>query len=123
MQATFSTKFVNSLLRDLIMYAGLSFDISFTCSDILLSCDSSSVSIETRLRAGGPGFDLRQRQGSISFPSPLRSVRLYGPPSLLSMGTEDGQDLKLTTHLHQVLRLRMGGAIPPLPHTSSLRSA
>jgi len=31
--------------------------------------------------------------------------------------------MKLTTHLHLVLRLRMRGAIPPLLHTSSWRGS
>jgi len=32
-----------------------------------------------------------------------------------------GQGMNLTIHPHLVLRLRMRGAILPLPHTSSLR--
>jgi len=31
--------------------------------------------------------------------------------------------VKLTTHFHLVLKLRTGGAIHPLPHTSSWRRA
>jgi len=38
-------------------------------------------------------------------------------PGILSRGYS-GRGVKLTTHLHLVLRLRMRGAIPPLPHMS-----
>jgi hypothetical protein len=34
-----------------------------------------------------------------------------------------GRVVKLTTHLHLMPRLRMRGAVPPLPHTSSWRGA
>jgi len=34
-----------------------------------------------------------------------------------------GQAVKLSIHLHLVPKLRIRGAIPPLPHTSSLRGA
>jgi hypothetical protein len=43
-------------------------------------------------------------------------------PGALSPGECD-QGLKLTTHILPVPRLRMRGAIPPLPHTSSRRGA
>jgi hypothetical protein len=47
---------------------------------------------------------------------PKRQRRFRGPPSLLlSWYRVYFPGLKLTTHLHPVLRLRMSGAIPPLP--------
>jgi hypothetical protein len=44
-----------------------------------------------------------------------------GSPSFLSKGYREcsGRSVKLTTYLHLVPRLRMRGAILPLPHTSS----
>jgi hypothetical protein len=55
------------------------------------------------------------------FSSPPHPDQLWGPPSLLSNGYQGPslgvkqQDVKMTTHLHLVLRSRICGAIPPLP--------
>jgi hypothetical protein len=64
----------------------------------------------------------------IFFSSPRRPDRLWFPSSLLpsgyqgifSRGELSGRSVKMATHLHLVPRLRTRGAIPPLPHTSSL---
>jgi hypothetical protein len=60
-------------------------------------------------------------RGNDEISSP-HSNRLWGPLSLLSnvyrvllpLG-QSGRGVKFTTHLHLVLKLRMRGAIPPLP--------
>jgi hypothetical protein len=58
--------------------------------------------------SGRPWFDSRQGLWwDFSFSLSPRPYRLWGPPS--------GRGVKLTTHLHPVSRLRMSGAIPPLP--------
>jgi hypothetical protein len=62
-------------------------------------------------------------RGWESFCPPSRPDRLWGPPSHLSNGYQGlslpggkrGRGVKLTTHLHLVLRSRMRGDIPPLP--------
>jgi len=57
------------------------------------------------------------------FSPPQCPNRLWGPHSLLSnwYRMQSGRGVKLTTHLHLAPRLRMRGAIPPLPNTSSWR--
>jgi hypothetical protein len=62
------------------------------------------------------------------FSLPPRPEHLWGPPSLPSDGyrgvlprRQSGCGVKITTHLHLVHRLRMRGAIPPIPHTFSWR--
>jgi hypothetical protein len=58
-----------------------------------------------------------------------RPDRLWVPPNLLSNGYRvfpwwySSRGIKLTTHLHLLLRLRMHGAIPPLPCTYLWRGA
>jgi len=50
------------------------------------------------------------------FPSPLRLYRLWALPSRLAMGNWGSfRGHKVVIHLHLVSRLRMTGAIPPLP--------
>jgi len=79
--------------------------------------DAQSVTV-TRLWAGRPGFDSRQRQGFLS--TPKRPDRPWSPHSLLSeVPAYSGWGVKLITHLYIVPRLRMHGAIPPLPQKSS----
>jgi hypothetical protein len=63
------------------------------------------------------------------FSNPKAADPSWGPPSLLFSGYLDvflqrqwGADVKLTTSLYPVLRLRTIGAMPPLPHISSLRA-
>jgi hypothetical protein len=72
--------------------------------------------VATRLQAGRPGFD--SWQGQRFFSSPPHPDRLWGPPSLPSIGYRGlwvkRQDVKLVTHLQLVPRL-MRGALPPLP--------
>jgi hypothetical protein len=61
------------------------------------------------------------RQHSNTFLTSKRPDRLWGPPSLIFNGYRDsppgikGRGVKLTTSLHLVPCLRMGGVIPPLP--------
>jgi hypothetical protein len=81
----------------------------------------SSVSINTRLRTGWPGFNNRKGQvWDFLSPSPLPD-RLRGPLSLLSivngglmLWAKSSWSLKLTTHLHPVTRSRMRESIPPI---------
>jgi len=67
----------------------------------------------------GPGFKFQQRQKLIS--SPKCRNWLWDERSHLFNGTGilsrrySGRDVRLTTHLHLVLRLRMSGAMPLLP--------
>jgi len=88
----------------------------------------SSVNIEAKLWTSQPGFSSRQGQLWDFISSPPRPGRLSGPPSLLHNGYRgllrrdySDRNVKLTTHLHLVPRLKMRGDIPPLPHTSSCR--
>jgi len=78
---------------------------------------NSSVSIVTRLRAGRLGFN--SRHGNTA---PIPGLGHSQPPvqwvrSFFIRGKGDW-DVKLTTHLHLVPRLRMPGDLHPLPHTS-----
>jgi hypothetical protein len=64
------------------------------------------------------------------FCSPMRPDLLPGHFILLFKGTDDSfpkrqpaEDVKLTTHINLVSRLRMRGAIPTLPHMPSRRGA
>jgi hypothetical protein len=72
-----------------------------------------------------PGFD--SRQGQDSFSAPQRQDRRWGPASFLYNGYlglfpvgKAAGGLKLITELYLVRRLRKRGAIPALPHTSSV---
>jgi hypothetical protein len=66
-----------------------------------------------------PQFESWQMKDSFSSPKP--TDRVCNPPRLLfsvyGRGSfpldKTAEDLKLTTHIHLVLRLRMRGAIPP----------
>jgi hypothetical protein len=80
-----------------------------------------SVSIVTRLRAGRQGFDSRQEQ---LWDFSLRRVQTQSGahPASYTVGTggsfsgsKAARSVELTTHLHLVQRLRIGGAIHPLP--------
>lgn len=71
----------------------------FVCN-MIWSWDSS-VDIVTGLRDGRP--EVRIPTGAREF-SPKRPHLLLGRPVM-----------RLTTHLHLMLRLRFSGAIPPLP--------
>jgi hypothetical protein len=81
-----------------------------------------SVIIVTRLRAGRPGFDSRQGRIGGIFLLATMSESTFGPkqPStqwvrgLFPQG-QDGLDVKLATHPHLMPRLRMLGAVSPLP--------
>jgi hypothetical protein len=71
----------------------------------------------------GVRFLVGARKGVFS--SPSRPDRLLGTPTLLYNGYQrlfpralSDRDVKLTTHLHLVLRLIMHGTIPLLLHTS-----
>jgi len=70
-------------------------------------------------------FDSRKRQGLFFFSQPHQD-QICGPPSVLSNGyqwffprEQTGLGVKLTTHLHLVLRLGKCGVVPPFTHTSS----
>jgi hypothetical protein len=86
----------------------------------------SAVGLVTKLRAG----HLTNR-GSIPSRRDILfsevSRPIWGPPRLLFYtgregGGGSGRGVKLTTHLHPVLRLRMCGAIPLSPHMPSWRA-
>jgi len=60
----------------------------------------------------------------------LFAIALWGPPSLLPNGyrrlfprRQSGRSVWLTTYIHLLPRLRIYGAIPPLPITSSWHGA
>ena len=53
-----------------------------------------------------------------TFPSSKRPYRLWDPPNLLIGGY---WGVNVTTPLHLMPRLRMSGAIPPLPYRPSWR--
>jgi hypothetical protein len=84
---------------------------------------SRVLSIVTRLQTG------RSRVwipiGTRCFASSKRPDWLWSPPSLLFIGSGvlfqgySSWVMKLTTHCHLVLRLRMSGSIPLLPHIPS----
>jgi len=75
------------------------------------------------------GYGLEERDSvpgrcsiGIFFSSPWRPDRLWGPPTLLTSyrgflsRRYSDRIVKLITHLHLMLRSRMRGAVPPLPH-------
>jgi len=76
----------------------------------------------TDLRAGRSVFDAPQGQGLLLA---TKSVLVLGPtqlpiqrvPAVLSPGV-GGRDVKLTSWLHLVPKLRVRGAISPLLHTT-----
>jgi hypothetical protein len=77
------------------------------------------VDVVARLRDGQ-----RRNRGWIPrkdrryFFSPKCPGRLWGPPNLLFIvyRRKSGRGVKLTSHLHVVPRLKLSGAIPPVPH-------
>jgi hypothetical protein len=83
----------------------------------------SLVVTVTRLPAARPWFDSLHGRGL----SPFSKVQSFSDSNLTTClkraeGSLPGvkrPDMKLTIHLHLVPRLRMRGAIPPLPYTSS----
>jgi hypothetical protein len=75
----------------------------------------SSVSIVTRLRAGGPGFNSRQGQWWEFSSSPPHPDRLWGPPSPLSNWHRGLLQHSKAAGAWSWPKLRMRGAIPPLP--------
>jgi len=88
----------------------------------------SSVSVVTRLRAGGVGFDSRQGQKRLFLA--ISSRPALGPhPLFYSLGIWGSfpgvkwPAMKLTIHHHVLQRLRMRGAVLSFPHTSSWSGA
>jgi hypothetical protein len=78
----------------------------------------SSVSIVARLWEGRSGFDSRQGQGLYFFATaPRPNLGPTQPPNQW-VQVVPSPEVKLTTQIHVVPRLRMHGAILPLPHTS-----
>jgi hypothetical protein len=84
----------------------------------------SLVSIATMLRAGRPRFDSRQRlgifcqrvhPGYVAHPAPY----LMGTWGCFPEDKRPAREADRSPHLAP--RLRMNGAVPPLPHTSSWR--
>jgi len=79
----------------------------------------------------GYGLDIRgstpgRRREVILFLFATASRPRWGPFSVLFNGHStlfprglNVRSVKLTTHLNLVPRLKMGGAVPPFPHTSS----
>jgi hypothetical protein len=59
-------------------------------------------------------FLLRRIRGPLSLPSVYR----VSYPK-----TENGRGVKLTAYIRVVRRIKIQGAVPPLPHTSSWRGA
>jgi hypothetical protein len=87
-----------------------------SCHDTLLNLPmrlSTCCGITSWLRTGRPGFD--SRKGQWLFPFATLSTQ-----GVLSLGVK--RPRHISDH-HLVPRLRMSGAIPPLPHTSSWRGA
>jgi len=86
----------------------------------------AAANIVTRLWAGQLGFNYQQGLGRDFFTFVTASRLALGSTQLfvqwvlwLYPQRYSSKCLKLTTHLHLVSRLRMHGAIPWLPHTSS----
>jgi hypothetical protein len=83
----------------------------------------NSISTETRLRTGCPGFHSRQGQRWDFLLTP-RPDRLWNPSSLLCNGHwrafPRGPGVKLTTLLISVPRLRMRGGMRVYPKISGL---
>jgi len=78
-----------------------------------------SASIKSGLWAGQLGFNSWEGQQWDFFSPPLCADQLWSPLSLLSNGFQElspwwysGRGMKLTTHLHLVLRSRIHGAFP-----------
>jgi hypothetical protein len=80
----------------------------------------SAVGIATDYGLDDRRVGVRIPVGSRIFTFPQCPDRLWGPPSLLSIGTGC---VKLTTHLKLVPRSRKRGFIHLLLHTSSWRNA
>jgi hypothetical protein len=82
---------------------------------------ASSVTIETRLRAGRERFDSRQREKWIFFLFNTESRASVSYPMGMGRGFfprwQSGRSVKLTTHLHLVPILRIRGATHLLPMT------
>jgi len=77
----------------------------------------------TELQTGRPGFDSRQGWRFLLFAIASRQALV---PTLSPIEWAPGEispGVKLTTHLHQVPRLRMRAAIHLLPNKSSWRGA
>jgi hypothetical protein len=101
--------------------------ISYIC---ISRSRNSLVGIATGYWLNDRGMRVRVPVGTRIFSFQRRLDRLWGSPSLLSIGyrglfppRSSGRSVKLTTHLQLVPRLSKCGSIHPLPHTSSWRSA
>jgi hypothetical protein len=107
------------------------FPLSFEMSDLrfsvnLLRTRGGTINTVIELRAGRPGFDSRQGQWFFFFATVSRPSLGPTQPSVkwvLGAFSAGGGVLKRPgrDHFHLVPRLRMRGAIPPLPYTSSWR--
>jgi len=74
----------------------------------------------TRIRTGHPGFNFHQRSSPphrLRCTLILQSSEYWGP----FPRDESNRNVKLITHLHLVLRLRMHGTGPSFTYTSSCR--
>jgi hypothetical protein len=83
----------------------------------------STVSVTTRLQVGwSRNHNFIPRKDKIFPSSPQRPNQLWGPPSLkykwAGGALTRGREIKPTTHLQPVLKLKIGEAIPALPHDS-----
>jgi hypothetical protein len=85
------------------------------------SSRDNSVGIATGLRAGRPGFDFRHGMKSYLYTTAFRPA-LGSIPGFFPRGWSS-RGIKLTTILHLVLRLKIRGAMTPLPPISSWRGA
>jgi len=76
-----------------------------------------------RLGCGQDGRGSIPERSWEQFSSTSRSYRVCGPPKPPSQWVLGAlsSGAKMSTHLRQLPRLRMRGAMPPVPHTSSWR--
>jgi hypothetical protein len=95
------------------------------CHTLTVPVQGALQSQRTVFGRSGVRYTTGHADSSHSFTSPRGPDRLWGPHSLLSMGTggQKGRGVKLTIHLKLVPRSRIPASIHPLSHTPSWRTA